>query len=172
MNTPEEKNEFIRLHSAALAKYRAGSRVPVEILDPADAKALSAYGIRVEYLYDCVDDLERYGEPSLDTFLALAAIRSAHFQKALGRKEPPRIIQECELPPKTQEYKGVPWLPRIIRKAQHFLEGSMCPDIMYGCAGDRGFLAKYAVDLPDFLAKVRDSNGDPEALYAYIQKGP
>ena len=64
---------------------------------------------------------------------------------------------------------GLPWLLRIIRKAQCFLEGSLCDDIMYGCAGDRAFLKKFRSTLPAFLAVVRDSRGDAAEVLHFLR---
>jgi hypothetical protein len=42
---------------------------------------------------------------------------------------------------------------------------------MYGCSGDRAFLAKFDATLPGFLEVVRDTSGDPEAALHYLKKG-
>jgi hypothetical protein len=71
-----------------------------------------------------------------------------------------RIVQETELPRKTDEWEGIPWLPRIAKKARCFLEGTLCSEVMYGCSGDRAFLKKFNLSLPGFLELVRDSGSD------------
>ncbi|MFM8982715.1 MAG: hypothetical protein ACKOLA_07380, partial [Spartobacteria bacterium] len=118
---------------------------------------------------DCVDDLARYGEPDLKTFLALCDIRAGYFRDVMKGAPAPRTVDECELPPKTEEFDGIAWLPRVIRKAECFLSGCLCPDIMYGCAGDRAFLAKHGATLPNFLAQVRDADGDPARVAAFLR---
>lgn len=153
-------NELDQLHEKAGANYRAGCRYPGQILAQDDLGKLAGLGVSAQFLYDAVDDLARYGEPSKAVFVELAKMRADYFQTTLHCQPPARIIQESELPPKSAEFQGVAWLPRIIRKAQCFLEGSLCDDIMYGCAGDRSFLKKYNTTLPAFLAVVRDAQGD------------
>lgn len=144
--------------------------MPSQILPAADLEMLAKFGISPQFLYDAVDDLARYDEPSKDVFVELAQIRADYFQTTLHGCPPARIIQEPELPPKSAEFQGVAWLPRIIRKAQCFLEGSLCDDIMYGCAGDRSFLKKYNATLPAFLTVVRDSHGAPSQALRYLTK--
>jgi hypothetical protein len=159
-------NELNQLHEEAAANYDTGCRNPSKILGADGLDILAKHGLSPQFLYDAVDDLARYGEPSKAVFVELAQLRADYFQTTLQGHPPARIVQECELPPKSAEFQGVPWLPRIIRKAQCFLEGSLCEDIMYGCAGDRSFLKKHNTTLPAFLALVRDTRGDPyQALH-------
>lgn len=154
-------NDLNLLHEKATAIYSAGCRNPNQILPPDDLGKLTSLGVSAQFLYDAVDDLARYGEPSKAVFVELAKMRADYFQTTLRSQPPACIVQESELPPKSAKFEGVAWLPRIIRKAQCFLEGSLCDDIMYGCAGDRSFLKKCNATLPSFLAVVRDTHGDP-----------
>jgi hypothetical protein len=167
--TSKETETLARIHAEARTAYERGCRDPHALLDSDDFQILRSHGISPQFLYDCVDDLSRYGDPSAETFQELASIRSEYFRDVLHSAPPPPVVNECELPPKAQEFDGIAWLPRIIKKAQCFLNGCLCPEIMYGCAGDRSFLASHKKTLPDFLAKVRDSGGDPAALAAYLR---
>ncbi len=169
--TTEEIQILTRIHNEARAAYEAGCRTPDGIANAAALDFLKSIGVSTQFLFDCVDDLSRYGEPSQDTFLALCDIRAGYFRDVMKGAPAPRTVEECELPPKKQEFDGMAWLPRIIRKAQCFLTGCLCPDIMYGCAGDRGFLAGHGVTLPDFLVRVRDTDGNPAQLAAYLRSG-
>ena len=161
-------NELNQFHDKASANYRAGCRKPSQILAPADLHALAKLGISAQFLYDAVDDLARYGEPDKAVFVELAQLRADYFQTTLQGRPPLRIVEESELPTKSTEFGGVSWLPRIIRKAECFLEGSLCDDLMYGCAGDRSFLKKYKATLPSFLALVRDTQGDPAKALRFL----
>jgi hypothetical protein len=161
-------NELNQLHEKASANYRTGCRTPSQILAPADLDALAKFGISAQSLYDVVDDLARYGEPDKAVFVELAQMRADYFHTTLQGRPPSRIVQESELPPKSVEFEGVSWLLRIIRKAQCFLEGSLCDDIMYGCSGDRSFLKKYNAALPSFLAVVRETQGDPAKALRFL----
>ncbi len=162
-------NALNQFHDKASANYRAGSREPSQILSAEDFEALVKLGVAPQCLYDAVDDLARYGEPGKAVFVELAQMRADFFQITLEGRPPSRIVEERELPPKSTEFEGVSWLPRIIRKAQCFLEGSLCDDIMYGCSGDRAFLKKYNATLPSFLAVVRDTHGDPAQALRFLE---
>jgi hypothetical protein len=161
-------NELNQLHDKAAAIYRSGCRQPSQILSAGDLDTLAKFGISAQFLYDAVDDLARYGEPNKAVFVDLGKMRADYFQTTLQGRPPSRIVQERELPPKSAEFKGVFWLPRIILKAQCFLEGNLCDDIMYGCAGDRSFLKKYNATLPAFLAVVRDTHGDTSQALRFL----
>jgi hypothetical protein len=157
-------------HREASTHYKAGCRDPQAILSPENLADLTSLGLSAQFLYDCVDDLSRYGEPSLETFVALAQIRTNYFKDVLKGRHAAGEIPESNLPPKSAEFQGVAWLPRIIEKARCFLAGSLCADIMYGCAGDRKFLSTYGPTLPSFLETVRDSQGDPHAALRCLEK--
>lgn len=164
MRNPDMNNELNQLHDTATANYTAGCRSPVQILGEADLVNLAKNGLSAQFLYDVVDDFARYGEPVKAVFLELAQMRADYFRNVLGSMPAEKNVEEKELPPKSAEFQGVPWLPRIIRKAQCFREGSLCDDIMYGCAGDRAFLKRYNVSLPSFLSLVASTQGDPARI--------
>ena len=169
--TNEENQILTKIHAEALVAYDGGCRSPEQIANAEAMEFLKSIGVSAQFLFDCVEDFSRYGEPDLQTFIALCAIRAGYFREVMKEAPAPRTVEECELPPKNQEFDGIAWLPRIIRKGQCFLSGCLCPDIMYGCAGDRAFLAKHHVSLPDFLGKVRDTEGDPARMAAFLRGG-
>ncbi len=153
------------LHAEALANYQSGCRSPNTIVSPESAGALSSLGLTEAFLYDYVDDFSRYGAPDLETFLGVAGLRVACFGGAQTNAE----IPESDLPRKSDSFDGVAWLPRIIRKAQCFLDGTLCRDIMYGCSGDRAFLENYHANLPGFLQAVLQTQGDPASVLRYLR---
>lgn len=162
--SPAEHIALAHLHAVATASYRAGCRGPECLTDGRGLAFLTSLGISAQFLYDCVDDLARYGEPDEETFHQLTAVRCEYFRQILGGTPATRRIEASELPPKPADFEGVPWLPRIIGKAKCFLEGTLCTEIMYGCSGDRRFLAPFHVTLPEFLEIVRDTGGDASAI--------
>ena len=167
--TTDETQNLTRIHHEARSAYEAGRQTSDGIANPGDAEFLKTIGVSTQFLFDCVDDFSRYGEPDLKTFLALCDIRAGYFREVQHGAPAARTVDECELPPKTEEFDGIAWLPRVIRKAECFLHGCLCPDIMYGCAGDRAFLAKHQVSLPDFLTKVRDTEGNPSRMAEFLR---
>jgi hypothetical protein len=164
-----KKEQLRALHAEAVVAYRAGCRIPAEVVSADGLKFLAMLGLDAQCLYDYADDFVRYGEPSVEVFLEVAEIRTSHFRSVLGGRVDGAAHLEAELPTKQAEFDGVSWLPRIIRKAQFFLEGRMPADIMYGCSGDRAFLSKFAIGLPEFLRLVRDTGGDPAVILKAIR---
>ena len=47
----------------------------------------------------------------------------------------------------------------------------MPPDLMYGCAGDRGFLRERGLHAADFLRVVWAAEGDEGKVLAYVREG-
>jgi hypothetical protein len=65
---------------------------------------------------------------------------------------------------------GMPYLPRILAKARAKLRGTLDPDLMFACGGDRNFLRKHGNIHPaDFLRAVWRAEGDDQQLAAWIQ---
>ena len=64
---------------------------------------------------------------------------------------------------------GIPWLPRIIKKAEAKLRGEMAPDLMYGCGGDRNFFREHRLNPADFLRHVWAADGDEAKVLAYVK---
>ena len=87
-------------------------------------------------------------------------------QKGLAN---PQEIRPDELPPKRATLTGIPWLPRIIKKATCFLEGALCHDIMYGCGGDRHFLREHRLHPADFLQAVWLADGDDQKILSFMR---
>jgi len=158
-----------RFHAAAAASYQNGCRDAAAILPGADLAALRAAGIPAQVLLDYAEDFSRSGTPTCEDFVAVCEIRHDVFLHRLGARWPLAVVPESALPLRETELEGIPWLPRIFAKARCFLEGSLCPEVMYGCSGDRRFLADHHLTLPGFLALVRDAP-DPAAVLAAVRQ--
>ena len=63
----------------------------------------------------------------------------------------------------------MPWLPRILAKAQAKLRGELHPDIMYCCGGDRAFLRRHQIDPVDFLRTVWENEADDDAVVEWVR---
>ena len=59
---------------------------------------------------------------------------------------------------------------RIIVKARLKLLGEMPPDLMYGCGGDRPFLRRMKMTLPQFLKLVWDSGTDDRRIIDAVKR--
>lgn len=92
-----------------------------------------------------------------------------YFLEVMGGKPTGRIVPMSKLPPKSATIDGISWLPRLIAKARIKLRGEMDPDLMYGCAGDRPFLRKRHMTLPEFLQLVWDKGEDDRGIVEAVK---
>jgi hypothetical protein len=76
-----------------------------------------------------------------------------------------------DLPAKAAEMDGIPWLPRLIAKAEAKLRGEMDDDTMYGCGGDRDFLEQHKIHPADFLRVVWAARGDKDRVLRFVKSG-
>lgn len=161
--------KFRELHGQALAYYRSGGRDPSAMFDAAERAFLAGIGMTAQNLFDYAEDAVRYGQPDWETALLIAAARRDYFLHVQRGAATGRIVTEPELPPKTAELEGIAWLPRIIVKARAFLAGELTPEIMFGCGGDRRFLAEHDIHPADFLRVVWASHGDDSKVLAFVR---
>jgi hypothetical protein len=164
-----DKARLTALHRLAAAAYRAGERTPAALVGPQDQEFLASIGLSRQVVFDYAEDFVRSGEPDCPTFVRVAEIRRDYFHGVRNKAAAIRNIPEDELPLREEEWEGIAWLPRITAKAWCFLEGSLCPEVMYGCSGDRAFLRKFQLTLPYFLAAVRDSGNDVGKILKYVR---
>ena len=157
------------IHRKAVAAYQQGGRDADKLVPCEDRDFFAALGVSSQVLLDYAEDFARYGEPECATFVRLMEIRRDYFCKVQKGVPASRIVQEPELPRKTDELDGIAWLPRITQKARCFMEGTLCKEVMYGCSGDRAFLRKFLLTLPGFLEKVRDSGEDSAMLLDFVR---
>lgn len=158
------------IHQRAAGAYFPGCVDAGQVVSAGDAAFLRSIGIPPQMVLDYVEDFTRGGEPGLETFVSVVGIRREYFLDVLGGVWPDREVPERDLPRKSDELGGIAWLPRIIRKAQCFLDGTLCREVMYGCSGDRGFLKGHGFDLPGFLALVRDHRANDAAIVRRLRE--
>ena len=157
------------IYDKTIDLYRGGNRDLSSYFTQEETTWLASIGLRPINLYDWAEDVTGAGEPDWNTALLIAAARRDYFlvhQKGATAKT---VTEASELPAKTEELDGIPWLPRIIAKATCFLKGGLCHDIMYGCGGDRRFLKEHDIHPADFLRAVWASGGDKAKVLAYVR---
>ena len=74
-----------------------------------------------------------------------------------------------DLPAKDAKLDGIPWLARMIRKAEAKLHGEMPADLMFGCSGDLSFCREHHLHPADFLRHVWASNGEEGKVLEYVK---
>jgi hypothetical protein len=158
------------IYDKAVSLYRHGGRNDETYFSPEENRFLTSVGLKPINVYDYAEDFVSSGEPDWETYLLIVAVRRDYFifeQKCAANAGE---IRADQLPSKRAKLDGIPWLPRIIRKAYCFLEGSLCHDIMYGCGGDRHFLRENRLHPADFLRAVWMAKCDDQKILSFIRE--
>ena len=170
MPTPDWESEFRAVHARAIQAWNAGRRSPRSMFSPEDTAFLQSIGCTCQELFDFVDDLQDWGEPGLETVVEIQRIRLAYFTEVQHGQLSHHVASMDDLPPKSEAVDGIPWLPRLIAKARLKLRGEMPPDLMYGCGGDRPFVARMRTTLPDLLRLVWESGSDDRRIIDTVRR--
>jgi len=157
------------IYDKTIDLYRGGNRDLSSYFTQEETSWLASIGLRPINLYNWAEDVTGAGEPDWNTALLIAAARRDYFLVHQKGATATTVTEAAELPAKTEELDGIPWLPRIIAKATCFLKGGLCHDIMYGCGGDRRFLKAHDIHPADFLRAVWASGGDQAKVLAYVR---
>lgn len=166
----EWEGQFRAAYDRAVEAWSQGGRTPAEVVTPADHAFLASIGCTAQELFDFVDDGLALGEPDFETVLAVQAIRREYFLREMHGKPSGRVGSSGALPAKDAAVDGIPWLPRIIAKARLKLRGEMPPELMYGCGGDRAFLRRVHITIPQFLKIVRDAGTDDRKIVDTVKR--
>lgn len=163
-------DRFLDLFDRCVKRYRAGDTDFSGYYDaPADAALLAEIGCKPREFFDFVEDFCEEGTPSPTTALLVAAVRRDYFQVAMKGKPGEKNLTASDIPTFGDELAGMAYLPRILAKAKAKLRGELDPDLMYGCGGDRAFLARSGNLCPaDFLRQVWASDGDDAKIVTWI----
>jgi len=159
-----------KIYDKAFQLYKEGNRKLDFYFSAEETAFLASIGLRPINLYDYAEDMNNYSEPDWNIVLLMTATRRDYFLYHQHGITSSAITEADSLPPKPEALSGIPWLPRIIRKAQCFLEGSLCHETMYCCSGDRRFLKEHDIHPADFLRIVWASGGDQKRILSYFRK--
>lgn len=162
-------NQFLELFDRCVAEYEKGNQDFNTHYNSGDLAFLKSIGYKPRELFDFVEDYKEYGDPLPGTALLIAAVRRDYLLVEQKGKLSAHEVKTSELPPKTEEMAGIPWLPRLIVKARAKLRGEMEPDLMYGCGGDRRFLKEYDIHPADFLRVAWAAHEDDAKILAFVQ---
>jgi hypothetical protein len=165
--------QFSALFGRCAMRYRKGDTHFEAWFGSGDLEFLASIGCKPREFFDFVDDHCQAGgaEPTKETALLIAAVRRDYFLVEQKGVTGTKIIRPSELPPKPAELDGIPWLPRIIVKAEAKLRGEMDPDTMFGCGGDMVFCAKFHLHPADFLRVVWAARGDTAKILQFVKSG-
>ena len=162
---------FISLFREAVERYHLNPQTPAEqFYLPEEKDFLKTIGYQAAEMHGYVREYAEKGAPSPSTALLIAAVRRHYFLNAMrGMSGTAKPITAADLPKETDEFQEIPYLPRIIRKAEAKLFGILAPDIMYGDEKDREFLRTHGnFHLADFLQLAAAARSDRQRLVSAV----
>ena len=163
---------FLALFDRCVTLYRGGNKNFGTYYTPDDLLFLSSIGCRTREFFDFVEDFCEDNTPSPSTALLVAAVRRDYFltvQHGIPTGE--AYLTRDTVPSFGEELAGIHYLPRILAKARAKLRGTLDPDLMFGCGGDRNFLRKHGGIHPaDFLRQVWAADDDDRRVADWILK--
>ncbi len=162
-------HELKQIFVQSIERYREGERALDRYFTKEQVAYLASIGQTPQEIYDFAEDHVKRGEPDWETVLLISAARRDYLLTVQRGVNPRRWSQCRDLPPKDAELGGIPWLPRIIKKAEAKLRGEMPGELMYLCGGDRSFLEQHGLNPADFLRHVWAASGDEQKVLAYVR---
>ena len=90
-----------------------------QICSADDRAYLAANGISAQNLFDYAEDHNGYnGEPGPELALAIELVRRDYFLNAQQGRTSTVVLDDTNLPGKTDAVRGIAWLPRLLPKAR------------------------------------------------------
>ncbi len=173
MKGMEWNDTFMTLLRDAVTRYHERPQSTAgNFFLPAEAELLAEIGYTPEEMLAYVQDYATLGEPSPSTILLIAAARRTFFLTAQrGRAGKAKPVRAMDLPSADDDFQGIPYLPRIIRKAEAKLHGILDSELMYYDEADRTFLREHGNIHPaDFLYLAWQAAGDKQKMVKAVLK--
>ena len=167
----EWNDRFMLLFREAEERYLLNPQTPADrFYLPEEQDFLKSIGYQPAEMHGYVSEYATHGAPTPSTALLIAAVRRSYFLNAMrGMSGNAKPIKSNDLPAETEEFQEIPYLPRIIRKAEAKLFGILDPSIMYGDAADREFLRTHGnIHLADFLQLAASARSDRQRLVSAV----
>jgi hypothetical protein len=159
---------FRAVYDRAAARFAKGGATAANLLDAADVAFLAANGITTQHLFDYVDDLANYGEPSFDHAHAIELVRRDYFLNAQNGRPSSITLDVAAMPAKSATVRGISWLPRLLPKARAKLRGELPASLMFGCGGDRAFFQQHDILPHEFLTLLWRHENDDSAVFDWV----
>jgi hypothetical protein len=159
-------HSFKQIYDKALAQYKRRNRNADTFFTPEETSFLASIGCTPIEVYDFAED---HSAIDWETALLITSIRRSYF---LFANEPPRAnhsLRADQFPAKEAEVDGIPWLPRLIMKANARLRGQLPAELMYCCGGDRAFFRKHHIHPADFLRLAWEAGEDHRKLVDFVK---
>ncbi|MDZ4741797.1 MAG: DUF5069 domain-containing protein [Verrucomicrobiota bacterium] len=153
----------------AVETYAAGNRDADTFFSPEQIVFLDSIGVSAREVFDFAEDYHSGKEPDLATFLMVHHLRRSYFLEVQKGVRSTKRVHPSDLPPKTEETRGIVWLARIMPKAFAKLRGEMDPELMYGCGGDRRFFKENDIHPAEFLMVAWLNESTPEKIIDWVE---
>ncbi|MEM7792177.1 MAG: DUF5069 domain-containing protein [Verrucomicrobiota bacterium] len=170
MNHYDYQKRLKEIWMQAVDLYEAGNRNPETYFDDTLLAELKSIGLNVMDVYDYAEDYVSSKDPDFETFLMICEARRDYFFAEQEGVISQRILDTSTIPAKTEEVRGIAWLPRIIPKALAKLKGELPSDTMYCCGGDRHFFKTNQIHPAEFLRATWAWQDEPERLIDWVEK--
>lgn len=171
MTRMEWNDRFMTLFREAVERYLLNPQTPAErFYLPEEQEFLKTIGYQPAEMHGYVREYAEKGAPSPSTALLIASVRRGYFLNAMrGKSGTAKLITAADLPPETDDFQEIAYLPRIIRKAEAKLFGILDPTLMYGDEKDRVFLSTHGgFHLADFLQLAAAARSDRQRLVSAV----
>ncbi len=154
-----------------MERYHLRPQTPVDrFFLPEESEFLASIGATESEMHAYIKDYATLGDPSPTSALLIAAARRNFFltqQRGISGGAQP--MTERDLPSEAEDYQEIPYLPRIIRKAQAKLQGTLPASVMFYSEKDRQFLRGHGGIHPaDFLYQTWWARGDTQKLVSAV----
>ncbi|UCE63004.1 MAG: DUF5069 domain-containing protein [Nitrospirota bacterium] len=150
--------------------FETGVRNPDQMFSDEEISFLESIGATPQEVFDYVEDWAEDGEPTPEIVREVTGLRREYFLKVQEGNLESAATEADGLPSPWASLGGHRWLPRIIAKARAKLRGELPSHIMYGCGGDRPFLKKFNLGLPEFLKVVWEAGEDEGKILHYVNQ--
>jgi hypothetical protein len=161
-------NQFRVLYDQAVELYAKGRRGAESFFDKTQTAWLASQGLTPQHLYDYAEDENNDREPGFGHALTIETQRRNYFVNVQGGTPSSTVLDEGKLPAKSEQAKGIEWLPRIIPKAKAKLKGELPASLMYCCGGDRRFFKTHDILPAEFLGVIWRNGDDDAATIAWV----
>ena len=112
-------HELKQLFVLGIERHRSGELTPEKHFNESERAYLATIGLTAHEFFDFVDDHVRYdGDPDWEMTLLVNAVRRDYFLTVQQGNWSTNLVSMDALPAKDAKLDGIPWLPRIIKKAR------------------------------------------------------
>ncbi len=166
----EWNDRFMAIFTEMVARFHTQEQVnDGQFVLPHEQEVLASIGYTPQEMYGYVEDYAQLGDPSPGTVLLIAAARRSFFLTVQRGIVGSAQLRETDLPTPEEALQDISYLPRIIRKAEAKLYGTLPIGTMFYCAKDREFLRTHGGIHPaDFLYVVWGAHGDRQKIVSYV----